>query len=197
MFLRGTAIALLVVFIPSLAVAATPGAPASPPVGSEPQQTSATFGDWILRCTRLSATAADSQTCEVAEVLRVQGQQAPIAQVAIGRPLAERSAAERSRASGLRLTVLLPVNMSFDKAPRLAMDQNDPQPIVLTWRRCVPGGCFADAAVSETVLKKLRARTEPMRITFTDASGRELALPLSPRGLSPALDALAKEGSGN
>ena len=63
----------------------------------------------------------------------------------------------------------------------------------LAWRRCLPNGCFADVAVGSELLKLLRGRTEPMQIDFRDAGEREVKLPLSMRGLVPALDALAKE----
>jgi invasion protein IalB len=153
-------------------------------VGAEPQETSATFGDWVVRCDRIQQTGATTRICEVAESLVVRGQQAPIAQIAIGRP---------ENQQGLRLTMLLPVNISFDQAPQLQFSQNDPLPIALAWRRCIPNGCFADAPVASETLKRLRAATSPMRITFKDASERALALPLSPRGLPQALDALAKQ----
>lgn len=66
----------------------------------------------------------------------------------------------------------------------------------LTWRRCLPGGCLADGAVSEDALRRVRGWTEPARVTFADGTGRIVALPFSPRGLTQALDALAKDDAG-
>ena len=74
-----------------------------------------------------------------------------------------------------------------------ATGDNSGSALDLPWRRCLPGGCFADALAADDVLKRWRGLTEPGRIVLKSASGREVALPLSFRGLAPALDALAKE----
>jgi hypothetical protein len=47
--------------------------------------------------------------------------------------------------------------------------------------------------VSEEAIGTFGAQTEPGRIVFKDAADREVALPLSFRGLAQALAALAKE----
>jgi invasion protein IalB len=61
------------------------------------------------------------------------------------------------------------------------------------WHRCIPGGYFASVSIADDVLSGLGAETEPGGIVFKDAADREVALPLSFRGLSQALDTLAKE----
>ncbi|HUZ67329.1 MAG TPA: invasion associated locus B family protein [Beijerinckiaceae bacterium] len=196
MIMRATSLAVFALLIPHLASARTAPAPAQqklPHISAEPQQTSATFGNWVLRCTRIGHGALASQLCEVAEVLRAQGQQAPLAQVAIGR--ATGGAGARGKPAGLRLTLLLPVNLSFDQAPRLAMSADDAHPIELTWRRCIPSGCFADAAISNEIVARLRQRTKPMRILFKNASEQNVVLPLSPLGLPQALDAFTREAT--
>jgi len=159
------------------------GAPAPAPGANEPQRTTATFGDWTLRCVR---PERGPQLCEVDQVLSDKGQ--AVAQTAIGRP---------ARAGEpLRVTVLVPVNVSFAIQPRLVGSDSESTfaPIFLTWRRCVPNGCIADASLTDDQVRRLRARTENARVLFQDATGREAALPFGPRGLEQALDALAKEG---
>jgi invasion protein IalB len=158
------------------AAADRPAAPAAP----DPQRTTATFGDWTLRCVR---PEHGTPTCEVGQTLLEKGQ--AVAQTAIGRPRA---------GEPIRLTVLVPVNVSFAAQPRLVGNDSEAGAIPLTWRRCVPTGCFADTALTDEQLGHLRARTENGRVLFQDASGREVPLPFGPRGLAQALDALAKEG---
>ncbi len=164
--------------------ATTPAAPpAAAQVPAEPSVTTASFGDWTLRCQRLDATKP-GRVCEVALVLQAQGQQAPIAQIAIGRI---------ASADPLRITAVMPVSVTFPSSVQIVIGEKDAKPLDLPWRRCIPTGCFADAAPGDDMLKQWRKASEAGRIQFKDAAGRDLALPLSTRGLDPALDALAKE----
>lgn len=146
--------------------------------------TTASFGDWTLRCQRMDANGKVGRVCEVSQTLQVQGQAAPIAQVAIGR---------LKSADPLRLTAVLPVSLSFPSSVQVASDEKDAKAVDLPWRRCLPSGCFADAALDDDALRRWRGPSQGGRIVFKDASERELTIPLSFRGLGPALDALAKE----
>ena len=171
---------------PAQAPAVSPPAQSAPSVvSSEPQQTTAAFGDWVLRCVRQSEGAQTTRLCEVAQTLQVQGQQGPIAQIAFGKT---------DRAAPIRIVAMLPSNVSFPSLVKLMGEENDLQPVDLAWRRCIPGACVADAEISAPLLQKLRSRNEGGRLTFKDAGGRDIALPLSLRGLPQALDALQREG---
>lgn len=160
---------------------APPSTPAVQPVSTEPSSTTASFGDWTLRCQRVSDNPKAARICEVAQVLQSQGQQAPIAQVAIGRAAA---------GEPLRVTAVMPISISFPSVVQVAIGE---KPLELGWRRCLPSGCFADAALGDETIKQWRKASEPGRIVFKDAAGRDLALPLSTRGLDQAVEALAKE----
>jgi len=162
---------------PLAPAAPAPAAPA--PTTSDPAQTTATYGDWVLRCVR---PEKGPQVCEVVQSMVVQGQQQPVAQVAVGYDK-----------NDLRFTMLVPPAISLSRGPTLGVANAASPHFDLAWRRCVPNGCFADVAVGPELLKTLRGRTEPMQIDFKDAAEREVKLPLSMRGLVPALDALAKE----
>lgn len=157
-------------------------APAAAAAVPEPQRTTATFGDWTMRCVRPEKAPP---TCEAGQTLFDKGQ--PAAQTAIGRAHAGEQ---------MRLTIMVPVNVTFATQPRFVGAENETgtPPIELIWRRCIPNGCFADAPLAEDQLRRLRARTENGRILYQDSVGREVALPFGPRGLGQALDALAKEG---
>jgi invasion protein IalB len=154
------------------------------PVAGDPVQTTATYGDWVLRCARTAEGGTGPQTCEIVQTLVLQGQQQPIAQVAIG---------SIDKTSALRLTVVVPTAISFSKAAYVIGAAGTPNLFDLTWRRCLPSGCFADIALSADSLKIMRARTEPANLVFRDAGERDITLPFSLRGFPQALDALGKE----
>ena len=138
--------------------AAPAAAPTSGPAPAAPQQTTASFMDWTLRCSRLGPPPG-TQFCEVA-----QG------------------------------TILVPVNVTV-AAPAALSAPGEGGAVVqeLAWRRCLPGGCTADALLTDEAVQRMRAWNEPGRISFQDALGRTAVMPFSPRGLPQALDALAKE----
>ena len=168
---------------PAKPVAPAPAAkPATPaPISSEPTTTTASYGDWILRCQKIEQAGLPPRLCEVAQSVQLQGQTSPIAQIAIGTPPKESS----------RLTILLPNSVSFPSSVKVSAGEKDSFGIDLTWKRCLPGGCFAEAAPKDEILRNWRTQ-ESGHITFIDGSGREVKLPFSLRGLAPALDALAK-----
>lgn len=152
------------------------------PMPSDPAQTTASYGDWVLRCVRTGDKGAGPRVCELVQTMVLQGQQQPVAQVAVGYDRNE-----------LKMTLLVPPAVSFSRAPTLSVPGPTGPFFDLAWRRCLPNGCFADIAVAAELLKLLRSRGEPMQVTFKDAGERDASLPFSMRGLVPALDALAKE----
>jgi invasion protein IalB len=169
----------------SIASAQAADAPAAPaPVSAEPQNTSATYGDWILRCSHTGEGAASQRVCEIVQPFQLQGQQGIFAQLAIGRT---------GPKDPLRVTVQLPATITFPSTVKLMIDEKDTQPIELTWKKCLPGaGCFADAEFKDDTAKKWKAQTANGRLTFKDGLGRDLVIPFSFRGLPQALDGLAK-----
>ncbi len=161
-----------------------PAAPAQASVGSEPSLTTASYGDWTLRCDNATLPTGQKRSCEAVQMLQLQGQQAPFAQVAFGRP---------DGAAPLHLVVALPVNVAFPSAVRMGLDDKDPNALELAWKRCLPGACFADAVAGNDVLGRWRAATAPARLQFIDGAGRTVAVPVSFRGMPQALDALQKQ----
>jgi len=157
--------------------------PTPAPVGADPQSTTANYGDWVVRCQHVGDAATGRRVCEVAQIIQMQGGQGPVAQIAVVRPTA---------ADPLRLTIVLPPNVSFPSSPRMAVDDKDAQPADLSWRRCLPGGCFADIEIKDDLLQRWRGQSAQGIIKFKDSAGRDVALPFSFRGFAQALDALAK-----
>lgn len=147
-----------------------------------PERTAASFGDWLLRCE--SVGAQPRRVCEVAHMIVLQDQTAPVAQIAIGR---------QAPGEGERLTIVVPSNIAIGARPQVTTGKAGAAPLELSWQRRLPGACFASAAISSAATGELAAQTEPGRIVFRNAAERDMALPLSFRGLSQAMAALAKE----
>jgi len=156
--------------------------PAAPSVSGEPALTTATYGDWVLRCVRTGDSGTGPQTCEVVQSIILPNQQAPIAQVAIG---------SVDKTSGLRLTIVVPVAVSLGKGPTITGTGSSVL-FDLSWRRCLPSGCYADIALTPEAVKMLHARTEPAALVFRDSAENDVNLPFSMRGFSQALDAFPK-----
>ena len=175
--------ALALVASASVSAQTPPAKPAgAPAVPADPAQTTASYGDWVLRCVRTGDNASAPRACELVQTMVLQGQQQPVAQVALGYDKAD-----------LRLTLLVPPAISFSRGPVLGPAGANTPNFDLAWRRCLPNGCFADVQVGPELMKILRSRTEPMQLVFKDAGERDATLPFSLHGLLPALDALAKE----
>jgi invasion protein IalB len=71
-------------------------------------------------------------------------------------------------------------------------NDKDSSPVELNWRNCTATGCVAEAKITDDILKRWRAQTERASVQIKDASGRDVAIPFSFRGIAQALDALAK-----
>ena len=173
---------------PAAAPVAAPPPAATDAAPPGPQQTTATFEDWTLRCTRLPAAAPAApgafgqQFCELVQT--VSSGDKPVAQIAIGRP---------TKGQPLLMTVLTPVSVSFTRAASLITQKDgDASTLDLGWHRCIPGGCLADAPITDDLMRRIQVWTEPARIVYADAAGRPVALPFSARGLPTALGALTK-----
>jgi invasion protein IalB len=143
---------------------ATPAAP----VDQTPQRTTASYGDWVVRC-ETTPGPPPQKNCDMEQLAQVQGQAQPISRVAIPLP---------PKGEGPKMFIQLPINVSF-AAP---------------FRRCVPAGCFAEVELKDDLQKKFRAAAaEPGKIVFKDAGDRDVTIPLSFKGFAQAFEALLKQ----
>jgi invasion protein IalB len=147
-----------------------------------PQRTTATYEDWTVRCETPAASPAQ-KSCEMVQTTQMQGQAAPVTQIAIGRPL---------KTDPLRLVIGVPVNVWLATPAKLVYDDKQPG-LAAAFTRCVPQGCFADTTLSDDMIKRLRARTDAGRLEFKDSTQRDVAFPVSFKGFGQAFDALMKE----
>jgi invasion protein IalB len=162
---------------PKPAEASKPQAAAAPSK-SGPDLTTESYGDWIMKC----QTGADFKRCEVSQTILLQGQQAPIALIAVGREKASEP---------FRLVVQLPNNVTLQE-PVKALLPGGEAAGDLRFTRCLPVGCFAEMTFNDAMLSKFKGQADPGAIKFKDGLGREISLPLSLRGFGPAVDALAR-----
>jgi invasion protein IalB len=183
-------IALLQLGFNNAASAQTAPAPVAPSTaspsasGEKPQRTTASYDDWILQCDKRVGPPPEKY-CEIAQVVQaqLQGKNVPFSLIAIPRPVNPKS---------IKMTVQLPVNVSLRGNVILRADKADPG-TATPFARCVVSGCVAEFDLKEDDIKKLRNAAGAGSITFKASNEQDVVVPLSLKGLAPALDALAKE----
>ncbi len=164
--------------------AAEPAKRAPKPAASKPASKAeepiktTNYGDWSLRCRE-----GAEHTCEVSQTIEAQDHSAPIAKISVGRP---------GGSGDLHVVVILPDNVSFPSTVHIRTDANDKWGLELDWVRCIPGGCFADALLSDATVARWRSLNSIGSIVFRDAAGEEVSFPMTFHGFGEALDALNK-----
>ncbi len=119
----------------------------------------------------------------MAQVTQVQGRNTPFSRVAVLRPV---------KGQPVKLIIQVPINASFAAPVRVSTAESDAG-ITSPFARCVPAGCFSEFELRDDVLKKFRAASGAGKISFPDAAGHDVTVPLSFKGFAQAYDALAKE----
>lgn len=154
----------------------------TPAPSGAPQSTTATYADWVVQCLTHAGTPPE-KLCEMAQLTQLQGKNVPFSRIAVGHPAKDHP---------VKLVVQVPVNASFATAIRIQTSDTDPG-ITAPFARCVPGGCFAEFDLREETLRKLRAASGVGKLSFADAGGHDVAVPLSFNGFAQAYEALLKE----
>ncbi|MFZ3357888.1 MAG: invasion associated locus B family protein [Xanthobacteraceae bacterium] len=169
---------------PALPAHPVPPAHTSPPAnsGDAPQRTTATYGDWILECVQNDAPPSEP-ACDMAQVTQLQGKNVPFSRVAVGRP---------TKGQPVKLIVQVPVNASFRTDVHIQTGDADPG-VIAPFAECAPAGCFAEFDLKEDILKKLRDANSVGKLSFADAGGHDVAVPISFKGFNEAFDALLKK----
>ncbi len=146
------------------------------------QSTTATYQDWVLQC-QSEAGTPPRKFCDIAQVTEVQGKNLPFSRVAVART---------ARGAPVMLTVQLPVNVLVRVDVRIQTSAADAG-LSVPFDHCVPAGCFANFALTEDMLKKFHDANNVGKLTFKNAGGQDVAIPLSFKGFAAAFDALVKE----
>ncbi|WP_233407932.1 invasion associated locus B family protein [Marinomonas spartinae] len=184
--------ATLIVASP-LVLAATSATPT--PVSTEPADTTATYGNWVLHCVRLSSSVQgknnkageDKDSCEIVQSAQVQGQPRPVMEMAIGRLPGQKA---------YRVTTVLPTNVSIPGRVHVSIDGKangkEKAGFDLALTRCLPGGCVAVTTLDNNMRKQMGAgKTGQLR--FISADGQKIGIPVSWMGFSQAMKALEKK----
>jgi invasion protein IalB len=150
---------------------------APPAVG--PQRTSATYGDWVVRCE--IPEGQTQKTCDMEQLAQMQGQ--TISRIAIPLPIKGQEA---------KLIIQLPVNVSLAGGVKIEVDAKD-RGLIVPFTRCVPGGCLAEAALKEDEMKRFRAETQPGKMVYKNAADQPVTIPLSFKGFGQAYEALIRQ----
>ena len=157
-----------------------PVAPAQLPEPSAspkmPDVTTATYGDWILRCQYASAT----RQCEMFQTVQAQEPTRPVAVLAVGRD---------APSSPYRLVLQVPVNITVEGGIKIEVGAPS-MSLNAVYRRCTASGCYADVVLNDDTRKRLRAIADKGQIQFVDATQRDITLQFSMRGFQAAIDAL-------
>jgi len=147
-----------------------------------PQQTTATYGDWVVQCVQSNSPPTEP-VCDMAQVTQLQGKNVPFSRVAIGRP---------ERGEPVKLIVQVPVNASFATQVHIQTADQDPG-VIAPFTDCTPAGCFAEFDLKEDIMKKLREADGLGKLSFADAGGHGVTVPMSFKGFAQAFEALAKK----
>ena len=164
------------------APAPAPAQQAQAPTDQNPQRTTASYGDWVVRC-ETTAGPPPQKNCDMEQLAQVQGQANPISRVAVPLP---------QKGEPPKMFIQLPINVSFSAPLKITVDAKDAG-ITTPFRRCVPAGCFGEVELKDDLQKKFRASAEAGKITFKDAADRDVAIPLSFKGFGQAFEALLKQ----
>jgi invasion protein IalB len=167
----------------------TPSKPAPPPAkpaavtpNAESQITTTSYGDWALQCQR--GAEGTRENCEVSLTIQEKNQPAPIAKIALGRPVPTEN---------IHVLVLLPNNVSFPSSVEMRSDDKDVWSADIPWRRCVPGACFAEMTLTDADVVRWHALDGAGKIQFKDAQANQIGIGFSFHGLGQALDALVQK----
>jgi invasion protein IalB len=147
-----------------------------------PQQTTASFDDWIVRC-ETRAGPPQRKICEMVQFTQTKGQQGVLSEVAIGRPV---------KSQPVKIAIQVPIGIWLPTGVKLVAGAKDPG-ILATFKRCIPQSCFADAEIKDDTIKQLRADSDGGKLEFKDGNQKDVSLPVSFKGFGAAYDALLKE----
>lgn len=144
------------------------------------ERTTATYDDWTLQC-ELQPGPPKRRICSVWQMAQSQGH--PVSRLEIGRPL---------QGQAVRLVAQVPVNVLLRGGVRLQASNADPG-LQAPFDRCLPAGCFAALDLTADALRKFRSSGAGAKLTFVNAMGQPVSVPVSFKGFAAAFDALAKQ----
>lgn len=182
-WLRGLAVLAAVAAVPAGAMAQAPARGAAPPPAAPaaravpvPDRTTASYGDWTLRCQQ--AAGAEGRSCDV--MLTVLDQRA--------QPLVQLVMRRGPGPANLVLTAQVGVSATVSEPARLLVGETAIS--TLPFQRCLVQGCFAEVQQEEAQITGAAGQAEALQLQYRNGEGAPLAFPIPLRGLAAALQAL-------
>jgi invasion protein IalB len=179
MILARAAVALVAFAVPA---GIAPAQPQAQTQTQAPQQTTATYDDWTLRCAVLAGPPVQ-KSCEIVQSTHVQGQTAVLTQIAVG---------GQRKGTPPRMVIQVPIDVWLPTGVKVLASDKDPG-LSAIFKRCMPAACFADVDLRDDVLKRFRTATDAGKLQFKDANQKDLSLPISFKGFDAAYQALPKD----
>lgn len=149
------------------------------PADQGPSQTTATYGDWTLRCTLRGRPGSHNTLCEADLAMHVQGQDGTFVGVAFG-PL--------SASQPPKLVIELPLGVWLQAHPTLYLNAKTKSGIEASFTFCTRS-CFASAPLPAGELAALKSASGPGRMEFVDPRRTRISVPVPFDGLKSALAA--------
>jgi len=148
-------------------------------VASAQQRTMAMYGDWTLSCVNASGSGA-GKSCGLVQVQKIEGQTDPVSQISIGR---------NAKGEPFKISLEVHANAWIPSGVKLITNDKAP-PIIAMFTWCTATRCHADAELSDSDLKRLRAQKEQGQISYMNALQGQISIPMSFNGFGEAFDAL-------
>ena len=157
--------------------------------GNAVSTTSASYGNWLLRCESRKVEAKTVKACEVSTNVTVKGENGAsgtAAIVAFGRyPDKE----------GWQVALQLPIIVWLPTGAKLGI--GDEAPLVeASFVACRPTLCSAGATADDAVMARLRSATTDLSVNYRAQTQQAVKVTLPVNGLADALAALGKEIAG-
>ncbi len=147
-------------------------------LAQSPQRTTATYGDWILRC----ELGPSGKVCGIAQSVQLKGNSQPLTQIEIARP---------GKSGAATVAIQVPIDVWLNSG--VALVTADGHSLVTAqFNRCVPAGCIAEAEVSHEAIEKLGGLKKNGKLSFESASKKSIAIPVSFKGFKDAYAALMR-----
>ena len=169
--------------------------PASPPrrplrrhraaAPAPPQQTTATYEDWIVRC-ETQPGPPPQKFCEMVQFTQVKGGRR--------RDLAGRHRPSGQGPAGQARDPVADRRVAADR--HQAHDRREGSGPAHHLQALPAAACFTDAEIKADMIRKFRTATEAGKIQFKDGNQKDASLPVSFKGFGTAFDALRKNSCG-
>ena len=148
----------------------------SPSVAAQPVQ-GQKFGDWAAKCE--IPQGASKQRCFIFQKLVAKQNRRELMLIAVSVP-------EKQKA---RVTLNVPLGVFLPSGLQLNVEGADPLKIAL--QICLANGCKAAALLPEPLVKAMKS-ADAGRLLMLNSQRRQVALPISLKGFSAGLAALAQ-----